>query len=194
MGRTSLHVSLNRRKNALLQTTSCIRRLSVSLYDIPVAYLLLRGSGATQNLPTMDGSSLFQKRFLGMYFRVTLFIWQRGTWWASSCLPVSWSLGLQGGMRDVRDVFNEPADAVHVQIHGNTGGTCSVIVKPSKNKMEWEDSSVKTRHCMSCLSMFYLSVQEYFCINILPSITQVQPLFLLLHIDWNAAHLATDGR
>lgn len=149
MGKSSLHVSLNRRKNALLQTTGCIHGLSVSLYDIPEAYLLLRGSGATQNMPAMDGSSLLQKRFLGMYFRVTLFIWQRGTRWPSSCLPVSWSLGLQGRMRDVRDVFNQPADVVHVQIHGNTGGTCSIIVKPSRNKMEWEDSSVKRRHCRS---------------------------------------------
>lgn len=59
-----------------------------------IVLLLLRGSGAKQNLPTMDGSSLLQKKFLGIYFRVTLFIWQRGTWWASSRLPVSWSLGM----------------------------------------------------------------------------------------------------
>lgn len=129
-GKTSLHVSLNRRENALLQTTGCIPRLSASLYDIAEAYLLLRGSGATQSLPTTDGSSLLQKRFLGIYFRVTLFIWQRGTWWASRCLPVSSSLGLQGRMRDMRDVFSQPADTVHVQIHGNTGRICSIIVKP----------------------------------------------------------------
>lgn len=59
-----------------------------------IVLLLLRGSGATQNLPTTDGSSLLQKRFLGIYFRVTLFIWQRGTRWASRCLPVSWSFGM----------------------------------------------------------------------------------------------------
>lgn len=130
MRKTSLCVSLNRRKNALLQTTGCIHRLSASLDDIAEAYLLLRGSGATQSLPTTDGSSLLQKRFLGIYFRVTLFIWQRGTWWASRCLPISSSLGLQGRMREVRDVFSQPTDTVHVQIHGNTGGICNVIVKP----------------------------------------------------------------
>lgn len=151
MGKTSSRASLNRRKNALLQTPGCIHRLRASLYNIPGAYLLLRGSGATQNLPTTDGSSLLQKRFLGIYFRVTLFIWQRGTRWASSCLPVSWSSGLQGRVRNVRDVFSQPANTVYVQIHGNTGGICSIIVKPSRNKMEWEDSSVKTSHCLSIL-------------------------------------------
>lgn len=150
MQKTSLSVSLNRRKNAK-QTTGCIHRLSASLYDIPEAYLLLRGNGATQNLPTMNGSSLLQKWFLGIYLRVTVFIWQRGTRWASSRLPVSWSLGLQGRMRGVRDVFSQLADTVHAHIQGNTGGICSVVVKPSHNKMEWEDSSVKIRHCMSIL-------------------------------------------
>lgn len=150
MQKTSLSVFLNRRKNAK-QTTGCIHRLSASLYDIPEAYLLLRGNGATQNLPTMNGSSLLQKWFLGIYLRVTVFIWQRGTRWASSRLPVSWSLGLQGRMRGVRDVFSQLADTVHAHIQGNTGGICSVVVKPSHNKMEWEDSSVKIRHCMSIL-------------------------------------------
>jgi len=68
-----------------------------------VTYLLSRGSRATQNLPTMDDSSFLQNRFLGIYFRVTLFIWQRGTLWASSRLPISWYLGLQGRVRDVRE-------------------------------------------------------------------------------------------
>lgn len=134
----------------------------------------------------MNGSSLLQKRFLGIYFRVTLFIWQRGTRWASSCLPVSWSLGLQGRMRNLRDVFSQPADTVHVQIHGNIGGIFSIIVKLSCNNMEWEDSFVKTSHCTSILqavSPSFISVFRNISVKIsfLPSPTLLTVVYWLKH-------------
>lgn len=96
MGETSLRVCLSRGEDALFQTTGC-------MHGIPVTYLLSRGSGAAQNLPSMDASSFLQNWFLGRYLRVTLFTWQRGTLWASSRLPTSWCFGLQGRVRDVRE-------------------------------------------------------------------------------------------
>lgn len=76
-------------------------QLCASLGDIPVTYLLPRGSGAAQNLPTMCDSSFFQNRFLGRYLSVTLFVWQRGALWANSRLPTSSCLGLQWKERNV---------------------------------------------------------------------------------------------
>lgn len=147
-------------------------QLCASLADIPVTYLLPRGSGAAQNLPTMCDSSFLQNRFLGRYLSVTLFVWQRGALWASSRLPTSSCLGLQWKGRDMR---------VGVQ------PTCRCRLKHWRNlersserfglkKMEYKDSSVKIQDIiresaiehilLSPLFVFHLCNQEFFHIKI----------------------------
>lgn len=124
-----------------------------------------------------------------------------GSWgdtWESRCLPGRGELCgpaavcpppgasvCKAGWEMWGRAFNQPADASRMQSCWNTGGTWGIIGKASHNTVEWEDSS-------GCLSMIHLCSQDFLQINTLPSITQLQELFLLLHIDWNAAPVATE--